>query len=179
MPTTPINISLSRKVYFPDGIFSIWLAEGMRARKKNISNPILMKCVDNWPVDNLQANNNIGAPTCNDFSHRKRGKLGCELVYMTKDPDSTVIKGALAWRFSECCELWHLLKVRDALEAENETETRESHGSPSWLDRAWRTFRYSLTSFLSPYVTQIDCCLPLQFSGLRRKCWSLKTMTVP
>ena len=83
-------------MYFLDGIFSIWLAEGMGAREKDVSNSIVMKCVDNWPVDNWQANTNTGAPTCNDFSHQKRGKLGYELVSMTKDPDSTVINGALA-----------------------------------------------------------------------------------
>ena len=82
-------------MYFPDGIFSVWLAEGMGARKKDVSNPIVMKCVDYWPVDNWQANTNTGAPTCDNLSHRKRGKLGCELVSMTKDPDSMAIKGAL------------------------------------------------------------------------------------
>ena len=65
-----------------------------------------------------------------DGTHRKRGKFGCELVSLTKYLDSMVIKGALDSRVSECCELWHLLKVRDALEAGNETETREWHCLP-------------------------------------------------
>ena len=65
-----------------------------------------------------------------DGTHRKRGKFGCELVSLTKDPDSMVIKGALDSQISECCELWHLLKVRDALEVGSEKETREWHGFP-------------------------------------------------
>ena len=65
-----------------------------------------------------------------DGTHQKGGKLGYELVSMTKDPDSRVIKGALDSRVSECCELWRLLKVRDALEEGNETETREWHCLP-------------------------------------------------
>ena len=65
-----------------------------------------------------------------DCTHRKRGKFGCELVSLTKYLDSMVIKGALDSRVSECCELWHLLKVRDALEAGNEKETREWRGLP-------------------------------------------------
>ena len=44
---------------------------------------------------------------------------------MAKDPDNMVIKGALDSRVSECCELWHLLKVRDTLGARNETETHK------------------------------------------------------
>ena len=30
-----------------------------------------------------------------DGTHQKGGELGCELVSITKDPDSMVIKGAL------------------------------------------------------------------------------------
>ena len=65
-----------------------------------------------------------------DGTNRKRGRLGYELVSMTKDPDSRVIKGALDSRASECCEICNLLKVRDALEAGNEIETREWHCLP-------------------------------------------------
>ena len=65
-----------------------------------------------------------------DCTHQKRGKFGCELVSLTKYFDSMVMKGALDSWVSECCELWHLLKVRDALEAGNEKETREWHGLP-------------------------------------------------
>ena len=65
-----------------------------------------------------------------DCTHRKRGKFVCELVSLTKCLDSMVIKGALDSRVSECCELWSLLKVKDALEAGNETETREWHYLP-------------------------------------------------
>ena len=60
-----------------------------------------------------------------DRTHRKGGKFGCELVSLTKDPHSMLIKGALDLWVSECCELWHLLKVKDALEARNEKETRD------------------------------------------------------
>ena len=65
-----------------------------------------------------------------DGTNRKGGKLGCELVSMTKDRDSKIIKGALDSWVSECCELCNLLKVRDALEAGNETETHEWHCLP-------------------------------------------------
>ena len=60
----------------------------------------------------------------------REAKFGCELVFLTKYLDSMVIKGALDSRVSECCELWHLLKVRDALEAGNEKEMREWQGFP-------------------------------------------------